>query len=128
MNKKMEVGQEGPMYTQNYFCASVSMRARTAAIKVKISEATYIRSEKLKKQPPLNMARGNQISNVVGTGPKAHQTPPRGDINSNYIVSDLRQTFRIGSSWSSKVIVTNRGMQDWSEGPQRWAEGPPLIF
>ncbi len=75
--KKRKVGEEGPMYTHNDFRASASVRARTAAINVKrasvldlISQATYIRSEKFKKwTPPPNMARGNQISNAVGTGP-----------------------------------------------------------
>ena len=97
--KKKKVGKEGPMYTHNNFRASASVCVRTAAINVKrasvldlISQATYIRSEKFKKLTPPNMARGNQILNAVGTGPKAHsgglkahngglkvhQTPPRG--------------------------------------------------
>ena len=53
--KKIKVGQEGPMYTHNVY--SSSMRVRTVAINVKrasvldlISQATYIRSEKIKKQ------------------------------------------------------------------------------
>ncbi len=81
--KKRKVGKAGPMYTHNNFHASASVRARTAAINVKrasvldlISQATYIRSEKLKKQTPPNMARGNQISNAGGTGPLAHSGGP----------------------------------------------------
>ena len=42
-----------------------------------ISQASYIRSEKFKKWNPPNMARGNQISNAVGTGPKAHSGRPK---------------------------------------------------
>ena len=56
---------------------SVSVRVRTAVINMKrasvldlISQATYIRSEKFKKRTPPNMAKGNQISNAVGNGPK----------------------------------------------------------
>ena len=67
------------MYTHSDFRTSASVRARTAVINVKrasvldlLSQATYIRSEKFKKQTPPNMARGNQISNAVGTGLKAH--------------------------------------------------------
>ncbi len=59
MMKKRKVGKEGPMYTHNKFQASVSVRARTAAINVKIatvldliSQATFIRFEKLKKTDP----------------------------------------------------------------------------
>ncbi len=76
--KKRQVGEEGPMYTHNDFHTFASVCARTAAINVKrasrldlISQATYIRSEKFKKRTPSNMARGNQISNAGGTGPKA---------------------------------------------------------
>ena len=82
--KKRKDGQEGPMYTHNNFCASAIVRTRTAAINVKrasvldlISQATYIRSEKFKKGTPPNMARGNQISNAGGTGPKAHSGGPK---------------------------------------------------
>ena len=64
MNKR-KVGREGPMYTQNNFQASASVRARTAAINVKIasvldliSQATYIRSEKFKKQTPPEYGKG----------------------------------------------------------------------
>ena len=38
--------------------------------------------------------------------------------NLNKIKSDLHQTFRSGSWWSSKVIQTNRCMQNWARGPQ----------
>ena len=69
--KKIKVSQEGLMYTHTNF--------RTAAINVKeacvlalISQATHIRSEKFKKRTLPNMARVNQILNVVGNGPKAH--------------------------------------------------------
>ena len=79
--KKRKVGKEGPMYTHNDFRASASVRVRTAAINVKrasvldlISQATYIRSEKFKKRTPPYMARGTQISNAGGTGPKAHHS------------------------------------------------------
>ena len=55
--KRRKVGQEGPMYTHNDFCTSASVL--TAAINMKrasmldlISQATYIRSEKLEKLPP----------------------------------------------------------------------------
>ena len=81
--KKRKVGQEGPIYTHNHFHASASMSACKAAMNIKrasvlylISQATYIRSEKFKKRTPPNMARGNQISNAVGTGPKAHSGGP----------------------------------------------------
>ena len=81
--KKRKVGEEGPMYTHSDFRTSASVRARTAVINVKrasvldlLSQATYIRSEKFKKQTPPNMARGNQISNAVGTGLKAHSGGP----------------------------------------------------
>ena len=50
------VGKEGLIYTHTNFHNSVCVHARTAARNVK----------------------GNQILNVVGNGPKAHQTPPEG--------------------------------------------------
>ena len=81
--KKINVGEEGQMYTHSHFRTSASMHVRTAVINMKrasvldlISQATYIRSEKFKKRTPPNMARGNQISNAVGTGPKAHSGGP----------------------------------------------------
>ncbi len=65
------------MYTHNDFRISARVRAHTVAINVKrasvldlISQATYINLKKLKNGPP-GMAKGNQISDVVGTGPKA---------------------------------------------------------
>merc|ERR1712082_230550 len=82
--KKRKVGEDGPTYTHNDFRASSSMHACTAVINMKrasvldlISQATYIRSKKFKKRTPPNMARGNQISNAVGTGPKAHSGGPK---------------------------------------------------
>ena len=75
--KKIRVAKEGPMYTHNNLHTSVSICAHTAAINVEgasvidlISHATYIRSEKFKKGSAPNTARGNQISNSVGTGMK----------------------------------------------------------
>ena len=41
---------------------------------------------------------------------------------------NLHQVFSIGPRWSSRVILTNGGIQDWVGGPQWWAERPPLIF
>ena len=90
--KKMKVSQKGLMYTHTSFRTSACVHARTVAINVKgdcvlalISQATHIRSEKFKKGTLPNMARVNQILNVVGNGPqahsdgpKAHQTPPEG--------------------------------------------------
>ena len=67
------------------FHTSASVRACTAAINVKrvsvldlISQAKHIRFEKFKNRPPPDMARGNQISNAVETGPKSHKTPLEG--------------------------------------------------
>ena len=92
--KKREVGQEGPMYTHNKFRTSARVRACTAAINVKrasvldlISQATYIRSEKFKRRTPCNMARRNQISNAVGTGPKALFHIPDQHIEMNKSIS-----------------------------------------
>ena len=72
--KEMKVAEKGPMYI------NASVRACMAAINMKrasvldlISQATYIRSEKLKKRTLPDMVRGNQISNAVGTGPKVTQ-------------------------------------------------------
>ena len=71
--------QEGLMYTHTNFRTSACMHARTSARNVKgacvlalISQATHIRSEKFKKRTLPNIARVNQILNVVGNGPKAH--------------------------------------------------------
>ena len=73
------------MYTHTNFCTSAWVHACTAARNVKgacvlalISQATHIRSEQLKKQTLPNLARVNQILNVVGNGPKANQTPREG--------------------------------------------------
>ena len=62
---------------------TAAIKAKRASVLDLISKATYIRSEKFKKRSPPNMARGNQISNAVGTGPKAHSgglnaPPPEG--------------------------------------------------
>ena len=43
-----------------------------------ISQAAYIRSEKVKSRPPTYMARGNQILNAVGTGSEDPPTSPKG--------------------------------------------------
>ena len=67
------------MYTHINFRTSACVHGHTAARNVKedgvlalISQTTHIRSEKLKKRTLPNMARVNQILNVVGNGPKAH--------------------------------------------------------
>ena len=50
----------------------VVINMKRASILDLISQATYTLSEKFKKCIPTNIARGNQTSNAVGTGPKAH--------------------------------------------------------
>ena len=69
------------MYTHT---TSACVHARTAARNVKgacvlalISQATHIQSEKFKKQILPNLARVNQILNVVGNGPEAHSDGPK---------------------------------------------------
>ena len=95
--KKIKFAQEGPMYTHNNFCTSTSVRVHTADINVKrlsvlniISQATYIRLKNSNNGPPLNMARGNQISNAVGTGPKAHSGGPKAHHSLNTRMPGVR--------------------------------------
>ena len=46
-----------------------------------------------------------------------HHGPPYSP-NFNKMKSDHHQTFSIGFWWSSKVILTKRGMPDWAGGTQ----------
>ena len=76
--------KKGLMYTDTDFLTSECVHARTAARNVKgacvlalISQATHIRSEKFNKRTLPNMARVNQILNVVGNWPKAHNARAR---------------------------------------------------
>ena len=89
--KKTKVFQEGSMYSHANFHTSACMHARTLARNMKgpcvlwpISQSTYIRLEKLKKQTPPNMARVKQIKNAIANGPKA--TPPQRDKNEGRVV------------------------------------------
>ena len=72
------------MYTHINFRTYACMHAHMAARNVKgacvlalRSQATHIRSGKFKKRTLPYMARVNQISNVIGNGPKAHNAHAR---------------------------------------------------
>ena len=69
-----EICLKSPMYSHNDFRTSAAINVKRASMLDLIYQATYIRSEKFKKQTSPNMARGNQISNAGGTGMKAHHS------------------------------------------------------
>ena len=80
MVKKIKVYWEGQIYTHSDFRTPACVRARTAVISIKgasmldqITQATDIRSEKLKKRTHPKFFIGNQNSNTGDYGPKAHR-------------------------------------------------------